>query len=112
MDHTARMRPLATAAILVAATAAWLALTASHALADGPGVGTPYVAALGDSYISGEAGRWAGNTDNGEQYVDALGSNAYNDTTAGPVIPHCDRSLSEEAYIGGGVNGVDFACSG
>jgi hypothetical protein len=32
------------------------------AAADGPGVGTPTVVTLGDSAISGEAGRWAGNT--------------------------------------------------
>jgi hypothetical protein len=31
------------------------------ARADGPGVGTPTVVSVGDSYISGEAGRWAGN---------------------------------------------------
>ncbi len=113
MRSTARTRPLAGATILALAAAAALALAAAApARADGPGVGTPYVAALGDSYISGESGRWAGNTANGEQYVDALGPTAYDDTTAGPVIPHCDRSKSEEAYIGGGVRGVDFACSG
>ena len=47
--------------------------------ADGPGVGTPYVVSVGDSYISGEAGRWAGNTNNGESCHDALGSTAYYD---------------------------------
>jgi hypothetical protein len=102
----ARVTVLALLGALVA-----LSLTAARAHAS-PGVGTPYVAALGDSYISGEAGRWAGNTGNGEQYVDALGSSAYNDTSGGAVIPGCDRSLSEEAFIGGGVGGVDFACSG
>ena len=30
------------------------------ASADSPGVGTPAVVTLGDSAISGEAGRWAG----------------------------------------------------
>ena len=35
---------------------------APSALADGPGVGTPAVVTLGDSAISGEAGRWAGHT--------------------------------------------------
>ena len=35
---------------------------AAPAAADGPGVGTPTVVTVGDSYISGEAGRWAGNT--------------------------------------------------
>jgi hypothetical protein len=33
---------------------------AASAQADGPGVGTPAVVTLGDSAISGEAGRWAG----------------------------------------------------
>ena len=32
------------------------------AVADGPGSGTPWVVTLGDSYISGEAGRWAGSS--------------------------------------------------
>ena len=35
---------------------------AAPAAADGPGLGTPTVVTLGDSAISGEAGRWAGNT--------------------------------------------------
>ena len=35
---------------------------APAANADGPGVGTPWVVTLGDSYISGEAGRWAGSS--------------------------------------------------
>jgi hypothetical protein len=93
-------------------TAVLLPATAAHA--DGPGVGTPWVATLGDSYISGEAGRWAGNSGQGESSVDALGPNAYNDnaTHTAPLIPGCDRSLSAEAYIGGGVNGVNLACSG
>ena len=30
-----------------------------------PGVGTPTVVTVGDSYISGEAGRWAGNSESG-----------------------------------------------
>ena len=43
------------------------------AATSGPGVGTPYVASLGDSYISGEAGRWAGNTNESSSEIDALG---------------------------------------
>jgi len=88
--------------------------TALPARADGPGVGTPWVATVGDSYISGEAGRWAGNTNNGEQYIDALGPTAYYDNAddTAEQIERCHRSHSAEAYIGGGVNGVDFACSG
>ena len=38
-----------------------VAVTAPPASADGPGSGTPWVVTVGDSYISGEAGRWAAN---------------------------------------------------
>jgi hypothetical protein len=87
---------------------------AGTARADGPGVGTPWVASVGDSYISGEAGRWAGNSNVSSSYTDALGSTAYYDnaTNTAEQIPNCHRSHSAEAYIGGGVNGVNFACSG
>ena len=47
-----------------------------------PGVGTPTVVTLGDSAISGEGGRWAGNTNQSPSRVDALGSRAYWDTPA------------------------------
>src|SRR5438105_7209432 len=91
-----------------------LALVPTIARADGPGVGTPWVATVGDSYISGEAGRWAGNTNTGEGYIDALGSTAYYDNASntGEQITRCHRSKSAEAYIGSGVNGVNLACSG
>jgi hypothetical protein len=94
-----------------------LALTAiaslsSVAHADGPGVGTPYAVSVGDSYISGESGRWAGNTANGEQYVDALGSTAYYDNGTSETIPNCHRSKSAPVFIGGGVLGKNLACSG
>jgi hypothetical protein len=84
------------------------------ARADGPGVGTPYVASVGDSYISGEAGRWAGSSNTSSSYVDALGATAYYDnaTNTAEQIPNCHRSKSAEVFIGGGVNGVNLACSG
>jgi len=85
---------------------------APPALADGPGVGTPTVVTLGDSAISGEAGRWAGNTNQSPSKVDALGSTAYWDTPTGEAIPGCHRSKAAQAFIGGGVNGVNLACSG
>jgi hypothetical protein len=85
---------------------------APPALADGPGVGTPTVVTLGDSAISGEAGRWAGNTNNSPSNVDALGSTAYWDTPTGEAIRGCHRSKAAQAYIGGGVNGLNLACSG
>ena len=77
-----------------------------------PGVGTPTVVTLGDSAISGEAGRWAGNTNNSPSNVDALGSTAYWDTPTGEAIRGCHRSKAAQAYIGGGVDGLNLACSG
>jgi hypothetical protein len=99
-------------AVLLAALS--LAGFAPVAHADGPGSGTPTVATLGDSYISGEAGRWAGNTNQSSSWIDALGSSAYYDNASNTAetIPNCHRSKSAEAFIGGGVNAVNFACSG
>lgn len=106
-------------ALLVAAAATvTLALLASigarAARAEGPGEGTPWVVTLGDSYISGEAGRWAGNTNESSSWIDALGEKAYDDNAGHTAerIPACHRSQSAEAYIGGGVNGENLACSG
>jgi len=84
------------------------------AQADGPGSGAPWVVTLGDSYISGEAGRWAGNSNASSSRADALGPTAYYDNASGTgeQINRCHRSKSAEAYLGGGVNGLDLACSG
>jgi hypothetical protein len=75
---------------------------------------TPTVVAVGDSAISGEAGRWAGNTNDDPARTDALGPTAYYDnaTGTGEAIPGCHRSKSAEVLIGGGVTGVNLACSG
>ena len=59
-----------------------LAGLAPAAHADGPGSGTPTIATLGDSYISGEAGRWAGNSNGSSSSTDALGSSAYYDNAS------------------------------
>jgi len=90
------------------------ALSGAVAHADGPGVGAPWIVSVGDSAISGEAGRWAGNTNGSSNNVDALGSTAYYDnaTNTAEQIPGCHRSKSAEVYIGGGMNAVNFACSG
>ena len=82
------------------------------ARADGPGVGTPYVVSVGDSYISGEAGRWAGSSNTSSRYADALGSTAYWDTPTGESIPRCHRSKVAEVFIGAGTLGKNLACSG
>jgi hypothetical protein len=102
--------------IALAATAfAWsLSGLTAAARADGPGVGSPWTASVGDSFISGEAGRWAGNTDESSSKTDALGSTAYDDNAGGTaeLIKGCHRSKSAEVYIGGGVSGENLACSG
>jgi hypothetical protein len=89
-------------------------VSAPAAHADGPGAGSPWVVSLGDSYISGEAGRWAGSSNSSSSYADALGGSAYYDNAGGTAetISHCHRSRSAEIYLGGGVSGLDLACSG
>ena len=75
-------------------------------------MGTPTVVTLGDSAISGEGGRWAGNTNQSSSRVDALGSRAYWDTPSGEAIPGCHRSRTAQHEIGGGVASLNLACSG
>jgi hypothetical protein len=91
-----------------------LVAVARPALADGPGAGAPWVVSLGDSAISGEAGRWAGNTNDSPAKIDALGPTAYFDNAGGTAeqIPGCHRSKSAEVHIGGGVSSLNLACSG
>jgi hypothetical protein len=116
MSHVSTARRLArhTGVLVALAVLCALALHNAAARADGPGSGTPWVASVGDSYISGEAGRWAGNSNNGSGGIDALGSTAYYDnaTNSGEQISGCHRSKAAEVYVGGGVNGVNLACSG
>ena len=94
------MRKVVSVAFAVMAAAA---LWVTPALADGPGVGTPAVVSIGDSAISGEAGRWAGNTNGSPSNVDALGPTAYYDAGSAEAIHGCHRSKASE--IGIGVNG-------
>ena len=87
-------RLLTLAAALTAAIALLATALSPPAHAEGPGSGSPWVASLGDSYISGEAGRWAGNTNESSSKVDALGSSAYYDNASGTgeTIEGCHRS--------------------
>ncbi len=71
---------------------------------------TSWVVSVGDSYISGEAGRWAGNANNSSE-TDALGPTAYDDAGTSEAIPGCHRSKSAEIYIGT-AQGENLACSG
>jgi len=102
------------ATILVALSASAAGVGAAPALADGPGAGAGSVVSVGDSYISGEAGRWAGNTNQSSSKIDALGSTAYDDNASNTAeqINRCHRSKAAEVYIGGGLNTVNLACSG
>jgi hypothetical protein len=93
-------------------TTVLLCCSGAPAWADGPGAGTPAIVALGDSAISGEAGRWAGNTNSSSARVDALGSTAYWDAATGEAIRGCHRSKAAEVHIGGGFKSANLACSG
>src|SRR3954467_4320728 len=107
MLHFAPARRMRAAVVLACALASVIGVPAAHA--DGPGVGTPNVVAVGDSYISGEAGRWGGNASS-ESFADALGGSAYydNSTNSGEAISGCHRSKSNESVIGGGVIGKNL----
>ena len=102
------------AAVGVIAAGALVVGTAGPASADGPNDGAPWIVTVGDSAISGEAGRWAGNTNGPSGNVDALGPTAYGDDPTGTVeqIPGCHRSKAAEAHIGDGVMSLNLACSG
>ncbi|MFZ8997833.1 MAG: hypothetical protein ACO3D0_05615 [Ilumatobacteraceae bacterium] len=78
-----------------------------------PPSGDRWVVTLGDSAISGEAGRWAGNT-NGDSRRHDTGADAYFDDPTGTAetTPGCHRSASAEVHIGGGVRSLNLACSG
>ena len=89
-------------------------LAGTGAKAKVPGDG-PIVVSLGDSYISGEAGRWAGNViKNGDYGVtDALGFNAYNDVGTDEAIKGCHRARQAEVnFTPSGTTSVNLACSG
>lgn len=88
----------------------------------------PWVVTIGDSYISGEGGRWAGNTNETPasnmvtnfnpvtagrpEPVDALGDNAYHDGRGRERIQGCHRSESAEVFVGGRLRGKNLSCSG
>jgi hypothetical protein len=101
------MRKVVSVALAVVATAA---LWVTPALADAPGVGSPTVVSVGDSAISGEAGRWAGNTNGSPSNVDALGPTAYYDAGSYEAIHGCHRSKASE--IGISAASANLACSG
>lgn len=91
----------------------WIPLAAVCIAAAVPSVASAdTVVAVGDSAISGEAGRWAGNTNQAASKTDALGAGAYNDAGSAESTPGCHRSKSAEVHIGDGITSVNLACSG
>ncbi len=81
-----------------------------------PNAGAGYLVGVGDSAMSGEGGRWAGNAVPGfSARTDAYpGGDAYHDNPADTAeqIYRCHRAKSDQVLIGGNVTGVNFACSG
>jgi hypothetical protein len=69
------------------------------------------VVSLGDSFISGEGGRWAGNESLSTKDIDALGPAAYWDAGDREAIDRCHRSRSAAIHIGV-VKSLNLACSG
>ena len=113
MSYEKRSRPprrvaRRTGVLVALAVLGALSLHGSAAQADGPGVGSPWVASVGDSYISGEAGRWAGNSNVSSSNIDALGSTAYYDNATNtaehdqpaatdPSRPRCSSAAASTA---------------
>jgi hypothetical protein len=79
-------------------------------------IGEPdkWVASVGDSFISGEGGRWAGNTSELGPEAVQPDATTYFDNEEGTAerIPGCHRSRSAEIDIGNGVAPLNLACSG
>ncbi len=74
---------------------------------------TRWLVTLGDSYISGEGARWAGNTSGHPGPVDALGPGAYASQAGRGSESGCDRALTSVAALRGGpFRGRNLACSG
>lgn len=71
-----------------------------------------WVVTVGDSYISGEGARWAGNTSGRPQAVDALGADAYFDADDREAEPGCHRASQAVVSLGQGLRSANLACSG
>lgn len=76
-------------------------------------VDAPWVVSLGDSFISGEGGRWAGNANMlpGLRNETDTGERAYYDYEEGETIEECHRSLSAMIHIQI-ARSLNLACSG
>ncbi|GAA2815795.1 GDSL-type esterase/lipase family protein [Kitasatospora paracochleata] len=119
MPKSRRTTPRTLALLTAAALILPLAAVATPAVAS-PGTGTTATVSMGDSYISGEAGRWKGNSDTTSGSRDGTdrawtgsgydGSRVYGSTYASG----CDRSDVSEVRSAPTVNQaqINLACSG
>ncbi|RKT07661.1 GDSL-like lipase/acylhydrolase family protein [Streptomyces sp. 3211.6] len=115
-----RVRRLAGAGMVVPLAAGALLVGGAGPAAAGPGTGPTAVVSMGDSYISGEAGRWKGNSltnsgsRNGTDRAWVSGSTYDPAKVYGSTAGGCDRSDSAEVLSAGSVaeTAVNLACSG
>ncbi len=89
------------------------------AQANDPVEGQPWIVGLGDSYMSGEGGRWASNGSDNSQFSETGGwllgtpEQVYGDSPDGTEsIPFCHRTATAPMFIGEGWNSKNLACSG
>ncbi|MET9964163.1 hypothetical protein ABZ128_34655 [Streptomyces sp. NPDC006326] len=114
-----RVRRLAGAGMVVPLAVSALVGGAGTAVA-GPGAGPTAVVSMGDSYISGEAGRWKGNSltntgsRNGTDRAWVSGSTYDPAKVYGGTAGGCHRSDSAEVKSAGPIAdvSVNLACSG
>ncbi|MFH9727446.1 GDSL-type esterase/lipase family protein [Streptomyces sp. NPDC017254] len=106
-------------ALLALCTAAGLASVAAQPAQASPGTGPTAVVTMGDSYISGEAGRWLGNslTNSGSRNGTdrAWTGSAYDPSRVyGTTAGGCHRSDTAEVKSAGPIASslVNLACSG
>ncbi|WP_371618634.1 GDSL-type esterase/lipase family protein [Streptomyces sp. NBC_00454] len=121
-NRTARSRVRRLAGIGMALPLAVGALVAGGAgtAVAGPGSGPTAVVSMGDSYISGEAGRWKGNSltnsgnRTGTDRAWVSGSTYDPSKVYGATAGGCDRSDSAEVKSAGAIAdvAVNLACSG
>ncbi|MET9853488.1 hypothetical protein ABZY57_11130 [Streptomyces sp. NPDC006450] len=120
MDRARRVRRLAGIGMAAALGAGALVAGGAGTAVAGPGNGPTAVVSLGDSYISGEAGRWKGNSltnsgnRTGTDRAWVSGSSYDPGKVYGATAGGCHRSDSAEVKSAGAIADVaiNLACSG
>ncbi|MER6317320.1 GDSL-type esterase/lipase family protein [Streptomyces sp. NPDC001581] len=118
--YRSRVRRLAGAGLVLPLAVGALATGGAGTSVASPGTGPTAVVSMGDSYISGEAGRWKGNTltntgsRNGTDRGWVSGSTYDPGKVYGATAGGCHRSDSAEVRSAGAIAdvAVNLACSG